>query len=363
MADEQSGNDVAGDATLLAELGRLDDDGTVAAEPTDAPEDVAAQEAGTETEATEDEDAEEATDEEAEDTEDEASEDAEETETETATEDEETEEEKPDTEAEKRIARIHAAEKRAKKAVADERAQLAEERSKFVADKTSWSERVERFEKLAERAAYDPGGVLSLLGLGEDDYEPAARQLYAMSPEGRKNPKLREEAAQQQRVRGTSSELDELRTKVAGMEKAQQEREHTEAQARDRTAYLEQAAKAITDDAPIMSAMLRNDREGAHEMLWSVAAEVYRDIDGVPTPAQVIERAEANERKAAKKRGFDPPRVGKKTGTKNTPLKVKKNTEADPVTANTNKTSPDNDRPRTREEIDKEILSADIWPA
>jgi hypothetical protein len=370
MADQQAENNATNTDnsaidrdTLLAELGQLpDDDALTVSRGEDPPDDgddsKIVDDSGAEDDDTSKEDDESEGDEEesGEEPEDEGEE------SEDEDEDEDDEDAPEDEVADQRIAKIQAEEKRAKQAVSAERAALAEDRAQFVQEKAKWGERLEHFEKLAARASYDPAGVLSMLGLHEDDYESAARQLFALSPEGQKNPKLREEAVAAQRTRGNATKVEELTAKVAELEKAQSDRAKQEQESASRTHYLDAVTDAASKKTPIMRALIGSDPAEARELLWLAAQRYAAKHDVVPTAKELIRYAEKSEQQALEKRGFE------LVGTKSTKPKTKettpaeKTTQAKPDTNGTNNKPPDDGTPKTPEQIDAELLGDDtVW--
>lgn len=119
-------------------------------------------------------------------------------------------EEKPDAELAKRMSAVQNAEKRAREALAKERAEAKAEIEREKAEIAKWKAERDQFEQLKARAKYDPAAVLTALGLTEDDLEPAARDLYARSKGAAADPKNRDAAIRMQREREHADRLAAL---------------------------------------------------------------------------------------------------------------------------------------------------------
>ena len=229
----------------------------------------------------------------------------------------------------KRIARIQQEERRAKQAIAAERTQLQEERQAL---ETLRGE-VEEFKSLRAKARFDPLSTLLKLGLGDEDLEPAARLLYAASPEGRKDPKLREQAAQMQRVRGHGTDLEQATKKIEELQKRIDEREIREQQQQQIEQYAQRVTGAVNGKTPIVSALLKNQPDMARQRLIATAQALVERTGEVPEPGDVVAELERERRAELTAMGITPPepaRKKKKTGTKQNTEKAAKTEKAPP---------------------------------
>jgi hypothetical protein len=229
----------------------------------------------------------------------------------------------------KRIARIQQEERRAKQAIAAERTQLLEERQAL---ETLRGE-VEEFKALRAKARFDPLSTLLKLGLGDEDLEPAARLLYAASPEGRKDPKLREQAAQMQRVRGHGTDLEQATKKIEELQKRIDEREIREQQQQQIEQYAQRVTGAVNGKTPIVSALLKNQPDMARQRLIATAQALVERTGEVPEPGDVVAELERERRAELTAMGITPPepvRKKKKTGTKSNTEKAAKTEKASP---------------------------------
>lgn len=118
----------------------------------------------------------------------------------------EPDEPKPDPELERRAAALRKQEQRMRERSRADREELERDRRAHAAA----IDEVAKFQAMRERAKYDPTGVLRMLGLSDDDLEPAARHIYAQTKEAAKDPKNAEAAARLMRERELQAKLDRL---------------------------------------------------------------------------------------------------------------------------------------------------------
>ena len=327
MAEEQSREEI------LAEMEQIDEDGNLP----EYTEDTGESEDDDEAEESEDDDeVEDDADEEEEDSDDdddesddEDSEDDDELDDDDSdSDDDDTDEEtEPDSVASKRIAQIQTEEKRAKQALSQEREEIAEERAEL----SESMEIIEQFQGLVERVKYDPISVLESLGLSEEDFEPAARQLYAMSPKGKADPKLREHAERLQQMRGQNTELDRTKAELAELREQFESRGQQAEIDRELSAYTDRITDAVSDDTPIAKAMLANNPARAQNQILEIARTLASTTGDVPTEMQVLLEFERLRGAELVDMGFDA-RVKKKSkknkATKNKTKAAKKNKAA-----------------------------------
>ena len=330
--------ELSDDSSILADLARLTDDG----------EEPAAEEQTGDT--TED----------GPDVEVEAAESDEEAEAEEPSEDDETadrDEPAEDPELAKRLEKIQRQEQRSKELVAQQRRELEQERAAFAKEREEWAPKVERFEQLASRAKYDPASVLTELGLGEEDLEPAARQLYALSKAGKADPKLREQAARSQREREMMSELESLKKQMAEREKRDAEREQQAAAERQANEYLQTVEKAVGTDSVLVGRMLERTPQKARAQLRQVAAHLLQETGEVPDPVDVVAQLEKIRRAELEELGLEIPVAGKKAASKtSSPAKANENAMAKTLRSDLGtQTNPRAESPRD-EDIDEQIL-------
>jgi hypothetical protein len=216
---------------------------------------------------------------------------------------EEKPEAKPDKDLDKRLAAIQREEKRAKAAVAAERRAVEEERRAVQAERDRAQAELQAFRKVQERARYDLPGVLRALGYKDEDFEAAAQEVYTASPKGRQDPRL------QDRTRSTSRER-EYEDRLASIERQNQAllQQLEQRDAAQRTAaWIDEAAKAASDETPLVQAMISRAPAKARAMLAKVAEQLLDETGEVPDHADVVLELEKIRRAELEELGIDAP--------------------------------------------------------
>lgn len=213
---------------------------------------------------------------------------------------------KADPDLQKRLDVVQKAEKRAREAVAAERATFAKEREAFEVERKEWKERLDRFDSLAKRAKYDLASVALELGLTEDDFEPQARDLYAKSKKGAADPKNRAAAAQSAREREQADRIAQLEAKFEARDKADAEREQQASVQRGVSAFVEGAVKAVGDDAPLVKALLAKNPAKARQTIGQAALYLLDQTGETPEFGDVIAEIEKFRRAELEELGIDP---------------------------------------------------------
>lgn len=281
-------------AALVAELEALGADGLPA--PASASETPA--EAEAEGEAPEPAEGEESADEAADEPEDEPADEAEAAD----------EADEADPELAKRIEAIQRAERRSREQLEQARAEFQRERQELEQRLAPQRDAVARYEAAAKRAKYDPVGALAALGLGPDDFEAAARQVYAASTAAAGDPKLRDQAARTMREREAADELGKLRKEQEAI-RAQIEADRSQ---RELDAYLDTVNRSVSDATPLVSALVTNDPSGARAELARVAEHLFATTGEVPDPGDVAAELEKTERARLKRLGIEAPATARK---------------------------------------------------
>lgn len=284
---------------MLADMAKLGDEETPAAEPAKTEEAEPASEKKTE-EATEETDTEQASAEESEDATSEEEDEGEETEEEPASATEKTDD-APDPALSKKLAALQKAEKRAKESIAHEREQLEAMRHDF----REKAKRIEEFERIAKQAKYNPAAVLMSLGLTAEDMDDAARDVYRHSKAAADNPKLRAAAAQTMRERELRAVMEAQGRELAEI-KEQLATQQTQKQVEG---YISTVAKAASDETPLVRAMLENNPDGARKQLTQVADYLSRETGEIPEPLEVLKALESMRQNELKELGIDPAQV------------------------------------------------------
>lgn len=255
-----------------------------------------------------------------------------------------------DAQTAKRLEAIHRAERRAKEAV-------SRERQAFEKERAEWAPQVEAAKKFSEakaRAKYDPAAALAVLEI--EPSEDLARQIY-LAARGADDPKLRDEYGRLRREREVESkaeralrEAEELKAQLAE-ERAQIDRD------RAVSAYLGKVEAAVSEDFPVVRALLKEDRDEALSMLRQAADYLVGELERAPEPAEVAKAAEDWQRRELKKRGVDPEKIYGTPSKTPTPVAGEKRT-AKTLTSDLGTPTKPRSAPKSREEERADILRA-----
>jgi hypothetical protein len=204
-----------------------------------------------------------------------------------------------DPETAKRMASVKKAEERS-------RAELARDRAEFERDRDQHKAKLDRFDHLAARAKYAAAEVLEALGLNEDDFEAAAKDLYARSKQFAADPKNKDAAARLQREREERDRLAKNEREVSEL-KAQLEREKIEARAdREIAAFMGTVEKSISEDAsPLVAKQIAKNHARALSALYAVANEIAQRTGAMPSPKAVVAAYEKQRRADLEEAGID----------------------------------------------------------
>lgn len=213
---------------------------------------------------------------------------------------------KVDPETAKRLAAVRRTEERAREQLARERATFERERETAQAQLKERFEKVERFEKLAARARYNPVEILTELGLTEDDFEDAARDIYAHSKKAASDPKLKEATARSRRERELADEVRALKAKVDEREKTETT-EKQKAEARKGVEmYVAKVAKSVPETLPLAQSLIKSNPAKAHAKIEAIANRIAIDTGSVPDAMTVLKQLEKDRRQALRDVGIDP---------------------------------------------------------
>lgn len=215
-----------------------------------------------------------------------------------------------DADTSKRLATVKAQEKRLREQIAKERADaraaLDAERKQFEADIAPKLKAAQDFETLAKRAKYDPAAVLEQLGLTDDDFELAARHLYARSKAGAADPKNRAAAEQAAREREAHDRIAAHEKKLADLEAKLTAKEQAQAFESQRGQYLDGALKAVANDnAPLLSKLASKAPAKARAELWQTAERLFDATGEFPDHEDVITAWESQRRAELEDLGID----------------------------------------------------------
>ena len=214
----------------------------------------------------------------------------------------------PDTS--KRLATVKAQEKRLREQIAkersDARAALDAERKQFEQDIAPKLKAASDFEALAKRAKYDPAAVLEQLGLTDDDFELAARHLYARSKAGQTDPKNKAAAEQAAREREAHDRIAAHEKKLADLEAKLTAKEQAQAFETQRGQYLDLTLKAVANDnAPLLAKLATKAPAKARAELWQTAERLFDSTGEFPDHEDVITAWESARRAELEDLGID----------------------------------------------------------
>jgi hypothetical protein len=198
------------------------------------------------------------------------------------------EEEKPDKDLQRRLSAVQREEKRAKAALAEERKAIADERRAVERERDEARAELNAFRKVQERARYDLPGVLRALGYKDDDFETAAREVYEASPKGQADPRLKGQAARSAKEREYDDRLARMERQNQELIAQLQQREL----AQRAEAWIDQAAKAASEETPLVQRMLERSPTRARAELKRVADRLIDETGEVPDHEDVVAELE-----------------------------------------------------------------------
>ncbi len=218
---------------------------------------------------------------------------------------------KPDSETSKRIAQVQKAERRAKESIALERAEFARERSEHETSKRTFEAKERQFADLAKRAKSDPASVLKQLGLTEDDFDDAAKIIYAQSTAAAADPQRKAQTAELIRKRASEARLEKLEAELAETKKSLSQRDQDAAAAHDAEKYLDSVTKVVSDGSPLLKSALAKSPTKARARLGRIAYSLLQANDEVPDAEDVIAEYEKQRRDELDELGIDPATLSK----------------------------------------------------
>lgn len=223
---------------------------------------------------------------------------------------------KPDKDLARRLAAVQKEEKRAKAALAEERRAIAEERRAIEAEARETKARLERVEKAFARLKYDPVAIAREAGIPEEMFEDFAKAYYAASPKGQADPRFKDAAQRTAREREKDDEQSELRREVAELRAHVQQQESAQRTA----AWLDNVAKAASDETPLVQTMLSKSPQKTRARLAQVAEQLLAETDEVPDPEDVVAELEKIRREELEELGIDAPAPATNGASKTKPV-------------------------------------------
>lgn len=240
--------------------------------------------------------------------------------------DEEVEAEKPveeavDPETSKRLAAVQKQEKRFREQMASEKAKFDAQVKAFEKERDEMRATLDEFKSSAARVKYDPASVLTKLGMTEEDFETAARHLFARSKAGQADPKWKQasevamkEKEQTEKFSALESRLEKLQAQIA-------EKEHASKLDSAKGELFSLATKAASDEAPLFKALSAKSPAKAREALWATATQLFEETGEPPDPSDVIAAWEKQRRADLDEWGIEAPTVAAKNNNESTTTK------------------------------------------
>lgn len=217
-------------------------------------------------------------------------------------------EDKPDAETARRLDMVQKETKRQRELIAKERADAKAEVDRMRAEIQPHLDALKKFEDLRARAKYNPAGVLAELGLTEDDFEPAARDIYARSKAAAADPKTKDaalrmqlEREQRDQVAATQKQVADLQAKIAEKEQQAQYQEAWRGYYGD----VVKLASAETSPSPLLRNAIAKNAPRAEQAIQTLAAQIHQETGEWPDASDVAARFEAVKRAELAELGID----------------------------------------------------------
>lgn len=206
-----------------------------------------------------------------------------------------------DPELAKRLAAVRRTEQRQREQLTRDRAALDGERAQWKSQQQGSTDGQKRYDAIAARAKLDPAGVMAELGLGEDDMEYAATQLYARSKKAAANPAYRAAAEQAQRQREAADKTTANERRIADLEAKLSQRDQQVAVERELDSYFGRALRKVDDTTPRTKKLIATNPKLARAELAATALElVERGKKSLPE-IKAKELLAAHEKKIARR--------------------------------------------------------------
>lgn len=224
----------------------------------------------------------------------------------------------PDPETAKRLQQVQRTDKRLREQREREWAAKEREFEQREASLKPKFERLEKFERLIERARHEPELLLAEAGITSDeDITHAFRRLYAMTDAGKKDPKTREAVDRLAKERERDEEIRKLAKKLedkeAAEKKAAEEQEHRKAV----ESTLDRFAKAASDRYPLAKTFLEKNPARARADMEFVAGRLIQQHGRMPEAKEVMVAFEKERRQFLRDHGIDPRSRGAATSATN----------------------------------------------
>lgn len=216
---------------------------------------------------------------------------------------------KPDADTARRLEQVRKTDQRLRQQRDEYFASRERELEKRETELKPRLEAADRFEKLKGRGLVGMIEALAAeLNAGEDEIDLAAKKFYAMSKEGKANPKWKAAVDAMEKERARDGEIKSLR-------KAQEDRDNADKQSKELAArrahvdsYLSTVTKALPKSAntPLAQKFFATDRAGALAELEDTAGDLSDKLKRLPTPKEALIAFEKKQRAVLRRFGVDP---------------------------------------------------------
>lgn len=232
--------------------------------------------------------------------------------------DEDEEEPAKDAETAKRLEQVRRTDRRLREqreqAFSKREAELDAREQQIASEMRPHFEKLEKFEKAAQRVGVDPAGVLLSLGLTEDRFEHAAQVLYTLA-KSKDDPKAKAAVAQLMKDRERDEEIEKLKKRDLEREESEKQRARQAEADRQLDAYFGKVTKAVSDKTPLVAAFMKSNPTAARERLEVVAFNLAQGTGKLPSERAVVIELEKDRRRILRDLGIDPKTVTAKKAT------------------------------------------------
>lgn len=171
-----------------------------------------------------------------------------------------------------------------------------------------WGKRIEaaeQFEQLKSRK-HDPIGILKAIGYDDADFADIAREAWAHSPDGAKDPKYKDAIAKTRRERELADKLSSVEKRLEEQAKAEKERNEQATREREVEAFIGKVSKSATEKTPLAQKFLEAEPQAARIELEVIAGRLAQQLGQMPDPKKVMIEFEKSQRRMLRRYGIDP---------------------------------------------------------
>lgn len=195
-------------------------------------------------------------------------------------------------------------ERRAKDVLAQREKEHKEELERL---RSEYEPKAQQFEKLKSLPVRERlAAAAEALGITREEFGLHARVLFSLSPEGQKDPKTKEAAEREVRLRERDQALEETRREVQELKQQLSQREQQVEIQRNVNAYIDSVVKAATAETPVVQRWLEKNPAAARTRLHEVAADLAQRLGEAPDATDVVRYLEKIRRQELEELGIDP---------------------------------------------------------